>query len=284
MTVVAHLKQAFVKTLNGLDTSRERHRLFSDWLEITALTLHQLHYHSKQLPKDDTFQQFEEKYLEAIKGYNHDQLDQMGGMMQMTLIAHEVQFGDFLGEIAGENNFLNSNLGQVFTPHALCSLLAAVSMTNAQETLEEKGMLRIADPAAGSGNMLIATAEVLLNKSIDPRSSVVFEATDVSRNAFNMCYIQLSALGLQANVKHGNTLSNEMIEERPTPQLQVFQRRLRASRMEQLLWQMVKDPKAFINGSDANLPPVVASEPDIILPEPQQLSLFQDRQDETTKG
>lgn len=278
MTAVAHLKREFVKTLNSIDTSKEGHRLFSDWLEITALALHQLAYHSRQLSKDDTFQQFEDKYLEAIKGYSREQLNQMGGMMHMTLKAHEMQFGDFLGEIAGENNFLNSNLGQVFTPHALCKLLAGVSMANAQEVIDQKGTIRVADPAAGSGNMLIATAEVLLDQGINPRSCVVFEATDVSRNAFNMCYIQLCALSLQANVKHGNTLSNEMIEERQTPQLQILRQELRVSRMEQLLLQMIRDPDAFARGDEAE--PAIAALPaeadalDFILPEPQQLNLF----------
>ena len=290
MTAVAQLKQAFVKTLNSIDTSKEGHRLFSDWLEITALTLHQLHYHSGQLPKDDTFQQFEDRYLEAIEGYSRDQLNMMGGMMQMTLRAHEIEFGDFLGEIAGENNFLNSNLGQVFTPHALCKLLAEISMANARETLDEKGIIKVSDPAAGSGNMLIATAEVLMNKGIDPRSAVVFDATDVSRNAFNMSFIQLCALGLQANVKHGNTLSSEMFEERPTPQLRILQQQMRASRMEQLLWQLVKDPDAFIRGDEDEMlastdsPPLIPDKPDYILPEPKQLSLFiNDMQDEAIK-
>ena len=289
MTAVAQLKQEFVKALNSLDTGRESHRLFSDWLEITALTLHQLHYHSGQLTKDDIFQQFEEKYLEAIKGYSYDQLNQMGGMMQLTLVAHEVQFGDFLGEIAAENNFLNSNLGQIFTPHALCKLMAEISMQDAGQILEEKGFLRISDPTSGSGNTIIATADVLLSKGIDPRSCAVFDAIDVSRNAFNMCYIQLCALGLQANVRHGNTLSNEMIEERPTPQLQVLQKQLRASRMEQMIFQLIKDPGAFARAEDeasvnTSSLPVISDEPDFVLLEPQQLSLFQDMQDETVKG
>ena len=37
-----------------------------------------------------------------------------------------------------------------------------------------------------------------------------------------MCYIQLSQLGLAGNVRHGNTLSNEIWEVWPTPQEKIY--------------------------------------------------------------
>lgn len=46
---------------------------------------------------------------------------------------------------------------------------------------------------------------------------------DVSRNCFNMTYLQLSLMDLQAVVQHGNTLSMEMWETRKTTQMMLFE-------------------------------------------------------------
>lgn len=287
MATVAQLKKDFVNTLHSIKPGRESYGVFSDWLEIAAITLHQVPYQAGDFPKDETYERLEAKYMETIEGYSRDDLNLMAGMMGMTLTAHRIQFGDFLGEIAAENNFLNSNIGQIFTPHALCILAASVSMQNVDETLEKKGIITIGDPAAGSGNMLIASAEVLLEKGIDPRSAAQFMATDVSRNAFCMAYIQLCALDLQAMVTHGNTLSNEVWEQRPTPQLRYFDQWLKQHKVEHMLEQLIKDPDAFVRGAHDNdkqiTPPAPLSadtEPDILLPEPQQLNLFMDGYDE----
>ena len=52
-----------------------------------------------------------------------------------------------------------------------------------------------------------------------------------------MAYIQLSALGLQAVVRHGNTLSDEYWEHRPTPQLRLFHQWLEKQRHSERLVQ-----------------------------------------------
>ena len=42
-------KKEFFKKLQGLSRSRSPHRVFSDWLEIAALSMHQLPYHGNTL-------------------------------------------------------------------------------------------------------------------------------------------------------------------------------------------------------------------------------------------
>lgn len=254
MLTIPDLKTEFTNTLNSLSRSRHPTRTFSDWLEITAATLHQIPYHAGDFPKDDAFLAMEATYLEAVRGYDRDELGKMADMMMMTLSAHKLEFGDFLGELAGENEWLNQHSGQFFTPYPVCLMMANINLGQAQNLLADKGMITLADPAVGGGAMLIASAQALYEQGIDPRSCVQFDAIDVSRNAFNMAYIQLTALDLQAMVRHGNTLSNEMWEHRPTPQLRYFNQELQRARAVEQMRQLITDPEAFMSRTASTQP------------------------------
>ena len=65
-------------------------------------------------------------------------------------------------------------------------------MGNVKQQVEDKGIITISDPSSGAGGTLIAAAYEVANQKIDPRSHAQFHATDVSRNCFNMTYLQLS--------------------------------------------------------------------------------------------
>ena len=246
---IPQLKKDFTTTLNKLSHSRHPSTVFSDWLEVTAICLHQTPYEAGDFSKDDDdYQRLERSYLETVKGYSGEDLNSMSRMLGMTLLAHRICFGDFLGELAGENELLNQHNGQFFTPYAVCRLMSQMTMTDAHEVLDRQGIITVSDPAVGGGAQLIAVAETLLEQGIDARSAAQFDAIDVSRNAFNMAYIQLSALDLQAMVRHGNTLSMEMWESRPTPQLRYFNEWLEQKKTEaRLVWfgEFFKDPDAF---------------------------------------
>ena len=91
-----------------------------------------------------------------------------------------------------------------------------------KEVIEQKGMISISDPACGAGGMLLACVEECLALSFDPRQVLQLHAQDIDRDCMNMTYIQLAALELQAIVIHGNTLTHEVWESRPTPQMRYF--------------------------------------------------------------
>ena len=249
MSPVSSLGKEFVKTLNSISHSRNTWDVFGDWLEIAAITFHQLPYHAGDFPKDEAFDALETIYLDRIKRYNRDEVGSLTKMFGLTQMAYGQEFGDFLGAIASEQELLNtSSGGQFFTPYPLCRAIAKMTLHDAKAIYEEKGLITISEPACGGGAMVIADAEELWEQGLDPRSCAQFDCIDVNRNAFNMTYIQLSALGLQAVVRHGNTLSNEMWESRPTPQLRYFDEWLKEQqswrRLEQLR-DLIVNPEAF---------------------------------------
>lgn len=233
-------KKEFLSKLQGLSQSRSLHRIFSDWLEIAAIYLHQLPYNSGDLEKDVAFERLEQLYLERIKPYNRDELAVFAEMLTLTTIVHHTGYGDFLGEIASEAELLNKGSGQFFTPYHLCCAIARMTLLNVRASVEEKGLITISDPACGAGALAIAGAEEITAQGVDPRACVQLDCTDISRDAFNMAYIQLSAQNLQAVVRHGNSLSMEIWESRPTPQLRLFQRWLETQQWRHRLEQAVR--------------------------------------------
>lgn len=245
----ATFERDFTKRLQGLSDSRHKWRAFSDWLEIAAIALHQLPYHSGDFQKDATFEALEETYLKKIKGFKRAEQQDVSAMLGITLAAHEAGFSDFLGKIAAEQELLNPDGGQFFTPYNVCLMMARMTLADVRSVIDEKGIITIAEPACGGGAMVIACAEALWSQKIDPRSCAQFDCIDVSRDAFNMCYIQLSALGLQAVVRHGNTLSMDFWEHRPTPQLRYFDQWLKEhhalERLQQLR-DLFTNPEAFV--------------------------------------
>lgn len=270
-------KKLFLSKLRDLSQSRSLHRVFSDWLEIAAISLHQLPYHSCELERDDDFDRLEVLYLERIKPYSKEELNTFAELMGLTLAEHHTDYVDFLGEVAGESGLLNAHGGQFFTPYPICLLNAKMTFRNVQQAVEEKGLITVCDPASGAGALLIASAEAIASQGVDPRACVQFDCTDVSRNAFNMTYIQLCAQNLQAVVRHGNTLSMESWEHRPTPQLRLFhqwlgqqQRSEGIARAMQLLF--VKDLRPASKPLSAPLGEGQPQEPDVILN--RQLDLF----------
>lgn len=234
-----NLKQ-FLTTLRTIGHSRSLYRAFSDWLEIAAITLHQLPYHSRELEKDDSFKALEERYLQSIKPYSKDELDVFAELLGLTLATHNAGYGDFLGEVAGDAELLNKGSGQFFTPYYLCRTIAKMTLGDVKGLVKHKGIITVCEPASGAGALVIASAEEVAAQGIDPRAHLQFDCTDISRDAFNMTYIQLCAQNLQAIVRHGNSLTDEYWESRPTPQLRLFHQWLDHQQRSERLAQAVR--------------------------------------------
>jgi hypothetical protein len=252
----ATCKAEFVKKLNSIAYSKRSYELFRDWLEMSAIACHQMPYLSGDLERDQTFDDLKAQYKKLEVQYKPEELQIFGELFGIVTIALDSQFGDFLGEVYMQCEFGSDRAGQFFTPWAISILMAEMAVKGLKEKVEAQGIITISDPACGAGGMLIATAEVMLKDGIDPRTHAQFSAVDVDRNCFNMAYIQLSLLGLQGIVTHGNTLSLVVYEERPTMQLRLFQQWRSQKIQEQKAIAAMRD---FIMGAPEaeNAPPIL---------------------------
>lgn len=172
------VQKEFETTLKGLSYSKDRGSVFSDWLEMAAITLRQLPFNAGQLPKDDTYQEFEHKYLEIAGRYNRAELNQFAKLTALTVEGIKTHPCDFLGEICSSLELTSQDAGQFFTPYAISAATAKMIIGDVRQHVEDKGIITISDPASGAGGILIAAAYEVANQKIDPRSYVQFHATD----------------------------------------------------------------------------------------------------------
>lgn len=106
--------------------------------------------------------------------------------------------------------------GQFFTPYCICKMMAQLTIPTF-EMFDNGNVVTVSEPACGGGAMLIALCEHLRENDINYQRQVRITAVDVDMTSFHMAYIQLSLIGCNAVVVHGNTLSVEEFEAFRTP-------------------------------------------------------------------
>ena len=101
--------------------------------------------------------------------------------------------------------------GQFFTPYNISKFMSSILGNN----VKEKEFL--SEPACGSSGMIIARAEVLKEQGLNYQKIMQVEATDIDLLCFNMSYIHLTLLHINAKVIYGNSLSLEIFDSWYTP-------------------------------------------------------------------
>jgi hypothetical protein len=141
-------------------------------------------------------------------------------MLGELVLALEYGPDDVLGKVFGELDLGNSARGQFFTPYALCRLMARLNVgtgTEVRQRIEQRGFIRLNEPAVGAGAMVIAMAESLQEQQINYQQHLHVIAQDVDSRAVHMAYLQFSLLHIPAVVILGNTLTLEEREHWYTP-------------------------------------------------------------------
>lgn len=212
----------FTKILENLRYKHGIRELFADWVEIAAHAIHQEPYHLGLVMPDEAFHEVEEKYLEAVKKYDREELDAFAELLGITKMALTDSTEDFLGQLYMQLEISQDRSGEFFTPFPVSVMMAKMTLGDVSDLLSEKGFITLAEPACGAGGMLIAAAKVIQEAGYHPSESLFFEATDVSKLCADMAYLQTSILGLPGIVRHGNTLSMDTWSSRFTPICRVY--------------------------------------------------------------
>ncbi len=158
-----------------------------------------------------------EKLEPVFRKYKKDDLQRFDQMFSIMVDELETSHYDFLGEIYMLLEMGNARTGQFFTPYHLSLAIAMMNLGDVKSQLQDKEFITIAEPACGSGGMIIAVREVLLNQGCNPSTDIYVEMTDVDELCFMMSYIQIALYGIAARVIHGNSLSMEIYREMFTP-------------------------------------------------------------------
>lgn len=165
----------------------------------------------------------------SVFGDTARNLHELFGLMVCAL---EAKFHDFLGAIFMELELGDDRNGQYFTPYNVQSLLARLLMPDIDETIRREGFVTVSDPASGAAGMIVAYAEVLLEAGYNPSEQMFGSCIDIDPIAADMAFIQLSLLGIPAEVVTGNTLTMQLKRVRYTPVYYInnFEKRLEEQR------------------------------------------------------
>lgn len=208
--------QRFEKGFKLLTYSRSPYEVWSDLMYLFAVEISNTC--TRPLKDTEPFKKVwnnrEEQYKRIAKKYNEKErtriIPQMFTLMVMELERNPDQ--DFLGKMYMTLGIGNQNAGQFFTPYSVCRAMSEMTIRKdlLRKQVKEKGFVSVYDCACGAGATLIAAISECrkLFKRLNFQNHVWFAAQDLDITVANMCYIQLSLLGVAAVVKVGNTLAD----------------------------------------------------------------------------
>lgn len=208
--------KAFLASLGSSSYHRPQRRAFADVVECMAIALSNTIDHP-------TRAQRQERYAEIVARYADD--PELLARAAAALFAAIAAAGDghdgpdVLGRVYMQLDASNDALGQFFTPYHVARMMATLTLTGAESAIATKGFISVAEPASGSGTMVLAAADVLEETGFNPSETMYVEARDTDRTAIHMVYIQMTLRGLAATAILGNTLALEDRELWFTPAL-----------------------------------------------------------------
>jgi type I restriction-modification system DNA methylase subunit len=197
----------FRKKIEHLGHRHDNWRVFEDFCEMAALSL------VNAFEQNETR---EKRYLEIVKRYEPDEVKELAAALGDVVGGLEDNECDFLGQAFMLLELGSHWHGQFFTPYPVSRMIAEMTLQGVGETIEKNGIVRINEPACGSGGMLIAATHVMRKSGIDIARTVHFTAVDCSTVCANMAFIQLTLMDTAASVLTGNSLSLEMREVKHT--------------------------------------------------------------------
>jgi type I restriction-modification system DNA methylase subunit len=199
-----------IKLFKELSYRNQLWEVYSDFLQLSALAISNAVDYINYKPR-------EEKYKSLIQKYSEKERYLFPKLLAELAQSLTENVSDVLGELYMELELGSSWKGQFFTPYNLCLLMAEISLENIDTVVKEKGFIELNEPSCGGGALVIATSEVIKKKGYNPQQILKVICQDLDLKSVYMSYIQLSLLGIPAQVLHANTLSLEVFDVYKTP-------------------------------------------------------------------
>lgn len=205
-------RKNLLKLFNSLAYKHSAWQVFADFNEAAAISLS----NAVDLAQAETR---EARYMQLIQRYSRDELQAFPQMLGELTLALEDRPSDVLGHAFHELELHNKWAGQFFTPYDVCRMMAKMILggTDPAAIVAERGFVTAAEPAVGSGAMVIALAEEMREAGLNYQRQLHVTATDVDIKCVHMAYTQFSLLHIPAIVVHGNSLSGEVFGQWFTP-------------------------------------------------------------------
>lgn len=237
-------RQTFIKKFNAIARHKHRYEVFSDFIIYAALEIHNSFI--KIMEAQEFFKNFEEledEFIRTVNKYSKKERLEFVNLFYNLLVifAEQEEPRDVLGSLFMELELSNDKNGQFFTPPEIAEAMAMMMYNG---NLKNKSFLKIAEPACGAGGLILAFAKVMLKNGCNPTEMLWVQAVDIDRISAFMCYIQLYAYSIPAQIIVGNSLSLEVRETYYTPAhyLGNWNEKLRLRKTIELMKSFVSKP------------------------------------------
>jgi hypothetical protein len=194
------------------ETCRYKHDLytvFGDWCECSAISM-------SNAVDLANLEKREARYVEIARKYGSDTMATFSKIFGEVVMALEEKPQDILGMTFHALELHNKARGQFFTPYPICQLMARIIAGGAedmQQAIAKRGFMLAQEPAVGSGAMIVALAEAILEAGFNYQQLLHVTAVDIDPRAVHMAYIQFSLLHIPATVIAGDSLAMRFREE-----------------------------------------------------------------------
>lgn len=206
-----------LKNLDQLTYKVDRHTFMADLFECSAIAI------SNKFDRHNSSAR-EARYLDIIKKYEKAEqniiADMFAEICVLLLSMPDIGFYDYLGELYMRSDTSNSKAGQFFTHYSAAELSAKLAITpDIVNDHKEKGnILKIHEPACGSGGMILAAADILHNQyRFNYARNLFVECGDIDSRCVHMAYLQLGLAGIPAIIQKRDALTLEKWETWYTP-------------------------------------------------------------------
>ncbi|GEC33930.1 hypothetical protein N181_29255 [Sinorhizobium fredii USDA 205] len=162
------------------------------------------------------FEKREARYIEIGRKYGRETMATFSHIMGEVVMALEEMPQDILGMTCHALELHNKARGQFFTPYPVCQLTARIVVGSAedmQKAIAERGFMIAQEPAVGSGAMIVALAEAILEAGFNYQQLLHVTAVDIDARAVHMAYVQFSLLHIPATVIVGDSLAMRFRED-----------------------------------------------------------------------
>lgn len=194
-------KDTIVKTLKSMSGKYSTYDLFSDWVEVMALSI----ANGCRLVHDSVWKTREDRYFQIYAKYTNQEFENFSLCFAYLVQSFEnFNFDDVLGSIYMMLECGNKESGQFFTPYSVSQLMSEITIP---ANYDGKEVITVNEPTVGAGGMIIAAAQTLHERGYNPQRCMKIVAQDLDWKAVYMSYVQFSLLGLNAEVAQGNTLT-----------------------------------------------------------------------------
>jgi hypothetical protein len=249
----ADYQKELVKLFNGMAGRHGHWKVFADFCEIAAITLSNAVDWAHR-------EEREQRYLQLVKDYNREELDAFARGLAHLTMAMETQTRDVLGRTYHDLELHNKWAGQYFTPDAICRMMARMTVGDAEhlkERIAARGFITAQEPAVGSGAMLIALAQEMVDAGINYQQHLHVTAVDIDPKCVHMAYVQFSLLHIPAVIIHGDTLSLKEYSHWYTPAhiLDGWQRKLRQQEALDGAFEILTTPPVAVLPQAVEPPP-----------------------------